>query len=187
MFDWGCFLIFANICHVYTQEFYCMPLMQVTFHLQWVQVIALLIHCFNSHTQFSLINENSFAFIFAITCRVKRLIFFPFCLSLEQVLSGACLWHIECDLYLNCQKSKITLLLFLKLKSHETCPLRQDSHLSRHLLVSKDKTLIWLEVGNFLLSSFVTSNQSLHEQLYFFSATRETFKYRHKIFRAQPW
>lgn len=77
MFDWGCFLIFANICYVYTQEFHCMPLMQVTFHLQWVQVIALLIHCF-SHTQFSLVNENSFSFIFAITCRVKRLIFFLF-------------------------------------------------------------------------------------------------------------
>ena len=86
------FLIFANICYVYTQEFHCMPLMQVTFHLQWVQVIALLIHCF-SHTQFSLINENSFSFIFAITCRVKRLIFFCFCLSLALVLSGASLWH----------------------------------------------------------------------------------------------
>lgn len=165
---------------------HCMPLMQVTFHLQWVQVIALLIHCV-SHTQFSLINENSFAFIFALHVGWKDSFFFPFCLSLAQVLSGACLWHIECDLYLNCQKSKITLLLFLKCKSHETCPLRQNPRLSRYLLVSKDKTLIWLEVGNFLLSGFVTSNQSLYEQLYFFSATRETFKYRHKIFRAQPW
>lgn len=144
MFDWGCFLIFANICYVYTQEFHCMPLMQVTFHLQWVQVIALLIHCF-SHTQFSLINENSFSFIFAITCRVKRLIFFCFCLSLALVLSGASLWHIECDLYLNCQKLKkhfafvsqmqesLDLSLETRLSSLKTlvCLLRQNSLLVR--------------------------------------------------------
>lgn len=170
------FLIFANICHVYTQQFHCMPLMQVTFHLQWVQVIALLIHCF-SHTQFSLIND-----ILRLHVGWIDSFFFLFVYLWHRSCLGR-LSDIECDLYLNCQKSKITLLLFLKC----TWVMRQDSHLARHLLVSKDKTVIWLEVGNFLLSSFVTSNQSLYEQLYFFSATRETFKYRHKIFRAQPW